>query len=109
MEKRSYLGAPSTKGETQKQLNKRLAKDPMGPSRAPKRLRVPYVEDLYLTNREDGNLVDDELLAWLLNLKSSETFKGENTSKTLPEREGDAPASPLTTTGNKTLERTNKI
>ena len=64
MEKRPYLGALSTEGETQKQLNKQPAKDPMGPSRAPKWLRVPYVEDLYPTSREDGKLVDDELLAW---------------------------------------------
>jgi hypothetical protein len=70
---------------------------------------VPHVEDLYLTDREDGNLVDDELLAWLSNLESSETFKGENTSETLPEREGDAPVSPLTATGSKTLERTDEI
>jgi hypothetical protein len=67
------------------------------------------MEDLYLTNREDGNLVDDKLLAWLSNLESSKTFKGENTSKTLPKREGDAPISPLTTTGSKTLDRTNEI
>ena len=65
IEKRPYLGALSTKGETQKQLNKRPAKDPIGPSRASKRLRVPYIEDLYPINREDGNIVDNELLAQL--------------------------------------------
>jgi len=65
IDKRPYLGALSTKGETQKQLNKRPAKDPIDPSRAPKRLRVPYMEDLYPTSREDKNLVDNKLLAWL--------------------------------------------
>ena len=65
------------------------------------------MEDLYPTSREDRNLIDDKLLAWLWNLKSSETFKGENTSKTSPEREGGV--SPLTTTSSKTLERNNKI
>ena len=63
MEKRPYLGALSTEGETQKQLNKRPAGGPIGPSTAPKRLRVPYMEDLYPTSREDGNLVDNKLLA----------------------------------------------
>jgi hypothetical protein len=65
------------------------------------------VEDLYPTSREDGNLVDNESLAWPWNRKSSETFKGENTSEISPEREGGA--SPLTTTSSKTLERNNEI
>jgi len=65
------------------------------------------MENSYPTNREDGNLVDDKLLAWLWNLKSSKTFKGENTSKTPPEREGSV--SPLTTTSSKTLERNNEM
>jgi len=63
IEKRPYLGAPYTKGEIQKQLNKRPAKDPTGPSRAPKQLRAPYIEDSYPTSREDRNLVDNKLLA----------------------------------------------
>ena len=65
------------------------------------------MEDLYPTNREDGNLVDDELLAQLQNLKSSKTFKREDTSKTLPKREGGI--SPLTITNSKTLKRNNKM
>jgi len=68
---------------------------------------VPYIEDLYPTSKEDGNLVDNKLLAWLWNLKSSETFKGENTSEILPEREGGV--SPLTIAGSNMLERNNKI
>ena len=64
------------------------------------------MEDLYPTSREDRNLIDDELLAWLWNLKSSKTFKGENTSEILPEREGGV--SPFTT-GSETLERNDKI
>ena len=64
------------------------------------------MEDLYPTSREDGNLIDDELLAWLWNLESSKTFKGENTSEILPEREGGA--SPFTT-GSETLERNDEI
>ena len=63
MEERPYLGALSMEGETQKQLNKRPAKDPISPSGALKQLRVPYIEDLYPTNRENRNLVDDKLLA----------------------------------------------
>ena len=70
---------------------------------------MPYIEDLYPTSREDGNLVDNKLLAWLWNLKSSKTFKGENTSKTSPKREGGTSISPLTTNSSKTLERNNKI
>ena len=68
---------------------------------------MSYVEDLYPTSREDGTLVDDKLLAWLWNLKPSETFKGENTSEILPEREGGV--SPLATNSSKMLERNNKI
>jgi hypothetical protein len=68
---------------------------------------VPYVEDLYPTSREDGNLVDNELLAWPWNYKSSETFKGENTSEISPEREGGA--SPSTTTSSETPERNDEM
>ena len=78
----------------------------MGPNRAPKRLRVPYIEDLY-PSRKDRNLVDDKLLAQLQNLKPSKTFKGENTSETLPEREGGV--SPLATNSSKTLERNDEM
>ena len=107
MEKRPHLGAPSTEGETQKQSNERPAEDPTGPSRAPKRLRMPYVEDSYPTGREDGNLVDDESLAWPWSLESSETFEGEDTSEISPKREGGA--SPLTITGSKTPERNDEM
>ena len=65
------------------------------------------MEDLYPTNREDKNLVDNKLLAQLQNLKSSKTFKGENTSEISPKREGSI--SPLTITSSKTLERNNKM
>ena len=65
------------------------------------------MEDLYPTNREDRNLVDNKLLAWLWNLKSSETFKGEDTSKTSPKREGGV--SPLTITSSKTPERNDEM
>ena len=65
------------------------------------------MEDLYPTSREDRNLVDDELLAWLWNRKSSKTFKGENTSETSPEREGGV--SPSTIAGSNTLERNDEI
>jgi hypothetical protein len=65
------------------------------------------VEDLYPTGREDGNLVDNESLAWPWNHKSSETFEGENTSETSPEREGGA--SPSTTAGSETLERNDEM
>ena len=34
IEKRPYLGALSTERETQKQLNKQLAEDPIGPNKA---------------------------------------------------------------------------
>ena len=68
---------------------------------------MPYIEDLYPISREDRNLVDDKLLAWLWNLKSSETFKGEDTSEILPKREGGV--SPLTITSSKMLERNNEI
>ena len=67
---------------------------------------MPYIEDLHPTNREDKNLVDNKLLAWLWNHKSSKTFKGENTSKILPEREGGV--SPLTTS-SEILKRNNEI
>jgi len=62
------------------------------------------MEDLYPTNREDGNLVDNESLAWLWNLKSSETFEGENTSE-ISERGRGTSTSPLTATSSTTLER----
>ena len=65
------------------------------------------MEDLYPTSRENGNLVDDKLLAQLWNFKSSKTFKEEDTSKTLPKKEGGI--SPLTITSSKTLERNNEI
>ena len=68
---------------------------------------MPYIEDLYPTSREDRNLIDDELLAWLWNFESSETFKGEITSEILPEREGGV--SPLTTASSKTLERNDEM
>ena len=63
IEKRPHLGVLSTKGETQKQLNKQLAENPIGPNRAPKQLKVLYIEDLYPTSRENGSLVDNKLLA----------------------------------------------
>jgi hypothetical protein len=66
---------------------------------------VPYVEDLYPTTREDGNLVDNKSLAWPWNLKSSETFEGENTSETPPKRERGISARPSTT--SRTPERNN--
>ena len=65
------------------------------------------MENSYPTSRENRNLVDDELLAQLQNLKSSKTFKGEDTSETLLKREGGV--SPLTITNSKTLERNDKI
>ena len=65
------------------------------------------MEDSYPTDREDGNLVDNKSLAWLWNLKSSKTFKGEDTSETLPKREGGV--SPLTITGSKTPERNDEM
>ena len=64
------------------------------------------MEDSYPTGRADGNLIDDESLAWPWNLESSETFEGENTSETSPEREGGA--SPFTT-GSETPERNDEI
>jgi hypothetical protein len=67
------------------------------------------VEDLYPTSREDGSLVDNESLTWLWNLKSSKTFKGENTSKTLLKREGGIFISPLTANGSKILKGNNEI
>ena len=70
---------------------------------------MPYIEDLYPTNRESGNLVDDKSLAWPWNLKSSKTFKGKNTNKILLERKGSISISPLTTTGSRMLERNNKL
>ena len=65
------------------------------------------MEDSYPTDREDGNLVDDESLAWPWNLESSETFEGEDTSETSLEREGGA--SPLTITGSKTPEKNDEM
>ena len=109
MEKRPHLGTLSTKRETQKQLNKQLAEDPIGPNRAPKRLRVPYIKDLYPTSREDGSLVNNKSLAQLQNLKSSKTFKGENTNKISFKREGGIFISPLTANSSKTLKGNNKM
>ena len=68
---------------------------------------MPYIENLYSTDREDGNLVNNELLAWLWNLKSSKIFKGEDTNKTLPKKKGGI--NPLTITNSKTPEKNNKI
>ena len=65
------------------------------------------MEDLYPTSREDGNLVNNKLLTWLQNLKSSKTFKRENTSEISPKREGGI--SPLTITNSKTPKRNNKM
>ena len=65
------------------------------------------MEDLYPTNRENGKLVDNELLAWLQNFRFSETFKGENISKILLKREGSI--SSLIISSSKTLKRNNKI
>ena len=67
------------------------------------------MEDLYPTGKEDGNLVDNKLLAQLQNLESFKTFKGENTSKTSPKREGGVFISPLTTASSKILENNNKM
>ena len=61
------------------------------------------MENLYPTDREDGNLVNNKLLAWLQNLKSSKTFKGEDTSKISPKREGSI--SPLTIISSKPLKK----
>jgi hypothetical protein len=35
----------------------------MGPNRAPKQLKMPYIEDSYPTSREDGSLINDKSLA----------------------------------------------
>jgi hypothetical protein len=52
------------------------------------------MEDLYLTNREDGNLVDDKLLAWLSNLESSKTFKGKTLARHYLKGRGTHPQAP---------------
>ena len=67
------------------------------------------MENLYPTSREDGSLVDNKSLAQPWNFKSSETFKGENTSKTLLKRESGISISPLTANSSKTPEGNNKI
>ena len=68
---------------------------------------MPYIENLYPTNREDGNLVNNKLLVQLQNFKSSKTFKEENTSEILPKRGGGI--SPLTITNSKMLKRNNEM
>ena len=65
------------------------------------------MEDLYPTDREDENSVNNKLLAQLQNFKSSKTFKGENISKILPKRESSI--NPLTITSSKTPKRNNKM
>ena len=65
------------------------------------------MEDSYPTDREDRNLVDNKSLTQLQNLKSSKTFKGEDTSKILFKREGGV--SPLIISSSKTLKRNNKM
>ena len=70
---------------------------------------MPYIENLYPTSREDGSLVENKLLAWLWNFKSSKTFKGENTSKILLKRESGISISPLTVNSSKTLKGNNKM
>ena len=75
----------------------------MAPNRAPKQLKVLYIENSYLTNRENKKLVNNKLLAQLQNLKSSKTFKGENISKILPKREGSV--SSLTIFSSKMLKK----